>query len=48
MKRIITAGLTLALLVAMTAASASGPGSASDPLITKSYMEGEYTDPRLR
>ena len=44
MKRIITAGLTLALLVAMTAASASGPGSASDPLITKSYMEGEYTD----
>lgn len=42
MKRIITAGLTLAMLAAMTQSAASEAGTASDPLITRSYAEGEY------
>ncbi len=42
MKRIITASLAVVLLAAMTCASASEAGTAADPLVTKSYAEGEY------
>lgn len=44
MKKIITALLAASLLAAMTCASASEAGSVADPLITKSYAEGQYAE----
>ncbi len=41
MKKIVTMCLALALLVAMGSVSA---GSAGDPLVTRSYAEGKYSD----
>lgn len=42
MKKLITCAMTLALLAALTSASASNAGSAADPLITREYMDGVY------
>lgn len=44
MKKIITAVLVLSLMAALTTASSGGAGTASDPLITKSYADGTYAD----
>ncbi len=43
MKRTVAAALVLTLLTGMTWASASEAGSSSDPLVSKSYVDGEYT-----
>lgn len=43
MKRIISAGLTLLLLVGLTSAYAGSAGSSTDPLVTKMWTEGTYT-----
>ena len=44
MKRIISIGLTLVLLVCLTSAYAGSAGSASDPLVTKTWVDGTYTN----
>ena len=44
MKRVIAAGLVMLLLMFMLTASASSPGSSTDPLITRSYLHGAFND----
>ena len=44
LKRLTAAGLALLMLMFMTTASASSPGSSADPLITRSYLEGAYSE----
>lgn len=43
MKKIITGALTLALLVSLSSAYA-GAGGANDPLVSKSWIDGTYTE----
>ena len=42
LKRAIAAGLVLIMLLFMVTASASPAGSTTDPLITRSYLDGAY------
>ena len=44
MKRIISAAMVFLLLVCMTVASAGTAGTASDPLVSLSYVNGTYID----
>ncbi|MCL2152630.1 MAG: S-layer homology domain-containing protein [Oscillospiraceae bacterium] len=44
MKRAVAAGLALTVLLFMVTASASTAGSATDPLITRSYLEGAFAE----
>lgn len=45
MKKIVTGLLAVSLLASLTyAVAAGGAGSASDPLVSKSFAEGEYTE----
>ena len=43
LKRIIAAGITVILLLCMLTASASTAGTASDPLISLSYLDGAFS-----
>lgn len=42
MKKIVTGALVMTLLIALSSASASSAGGATDPLVTRSYAEGAY------
>ena len=44
MKRMIAAVLAALMLAFMLTASASTPGSSADPLVTRSYLEGDFAD----
>ncbi len=44
MKKLIAASAALVMLVSLTSASASEPGSTEDPLVTLSYLTDTYTD----
>ncbi|MGM9521060.1 MAG: S-layer homology domain-containing protein [Oscillospiraceae bacterium] len=44
MKKFVTAGIVLALLVCLTSAYAGTAGSASDPLISRTYIDTTYNN----
>ena len=43
-KRILAIGLAFIMLAIMVSASSDGPGSPANPLVTRSFLEGEFAD----